>query len=215
MRTGFAALAFAVLAAVWVGPLPELAHYSFAAHMTMHIAIVAVAAPLIALALAGTPYDPVRTMPALFAPIPASMIELVIVWAWHAPLLHHAARHQPWALLAEQASFVAAGVLLWIAAVGGTREQRRLRAGAGVFALLFTSMHMTLLGALFALASRPLFRHAPDPASPLSPLADQHLGGAVMLLVGGASYLAGGLWLTAAMLRPRIAPSGDRRESSI
>jgi putative membrane protein len=215
MRTGFAALAFAVLAAVWVGPLPELAHYSFAAHMTMHIAIVAVAAPLIALAVAGTRYDPVRTMPALFAPIPASMIELVVVWAWHAPLLHHAARHQLWALLAEQASFVGAGVLLWIACIGGTREQRRLRAGAGVFALLFTSMHMTLLGALFALASRPLFRHAPDSASALSPLADQHLGGAVMLLVGGASYLAGGLWLTAAMLQLQLAPPGDRRESSI
>ena len=66
---------------------------------------------------------------------------------------------------------------------------------------------MTLLGALFALAPRPLFQHAPDPASPLSPLADQHLGGAIMLLVGGASYLAGGLWLTAGVLRPRIASS--------
>lgn len=215
MRTGFLALAFAVLASVWLGPLPDLAQHSFAAHMTMHIVIVAVAAPLIALALAGTAGDPVRTMPRLFAPIPASMIELVIVWAWHVPALHHVARHQSWALLGEQGSFITAGVLLWIAAIGGTHEQRRLRAGAGVLALLFTSMHMTLLGALFALANRPLFQHPPESASLLSPLADQHLGGAIMLLVGGASYLAGGLWLTAAMLRPPVAPSRDRRASSV
>ena len=215
MRTSFLAAACAVLASVWLGPLPDLARHSFAAHMTMHIAVVAVAAPLIALAIAGTAGDPVRAMPRLLAPIPASMIELVIVWAWHVPALHHAARHQLWALLAEQGSFIAAGVLLWISAVGGTLEQRRLRAGAGIFGLLFTSMHMTLLGALFALANRPLFQHASTSASPLSLLADQHLGGAIMLLVGGASYLAGGLWLTAVMLRSQANPSHDRRASSV
>ena len=151
-------------------------------------------------------------MPYLFAPIAASLIELVIVWAWHVPVLHHAARDQAWVLVAEQGSFVGAGVLLWIAAVGGTHEQRRLRAGGGVLALLFTSMHMTLLGALFALANRPLFQHM-ESAPPFSSVADQQLGGAIMLLVGGASYLAGGLWLTAVMLRSQVGVSRDRRES--
>jgi len=215
MRIGFLALAITVLGAVWLGPLPDLAQRSFAAHMTMHIAVVAVAAPLIALALSGTRADPVRTRPNLLAPIPASVIELVIVWAWHAPALHHAARHHAWALLTEQGSFIAAGVLLWMSAIGGTPEQRRLRAGPGVLALLFTSIHMTLLGALFALANRPLFHSGPEPVSVPPSLADQHLGGAIMLLVGGASYLAGGLWLTAVMLRPRIVSSTGPRESSV
>jgi len=110
---------------------------------------------------------------------------------------------------------MAAGVLLWISAIGGTIEQRRLRAGAGIFGLLFTSMHMTLLGALFALANRPLFQHAAEPSSLPAALADQHLGGSIMLLVGGASYLAGGLWLTAVMLRPQAGPAHDRRASSV
>jgi putative membrane protein len=81
MRTGWFALGLAVLAWAWLGPLPALAMHSFAAHMTMHIAVVAVAAPLLALAMAGTAMDPVRAMPRLVAPIPASMIELVVVWA--------------------------------------------------------------------------------------------------------------------------------------
>jgi putative membrane protein len=145
------------------------------------------------------------------APILASMIELVIVWAWHVPALHQAARHEGGAFALEQTSFMLAGLLLWIAAIGGDAEQRRLRAGGGIVALLFTSMHMTLLGALFALAGRPLFQHE-APASGLSPLVDQQLGGVIMLLVGGASYLLGGLWLTAVALRFNPTPSFVRQE---
>jgi putative membrane protein len=198
-----AALAVMMLASVWFGPLPELARHSFASHMTMHMAVVAVAAPLIALALSGTRLDPVRHLPRALAPIPISLMELGVVWAWHAPGLHQAAREQSLAFALEQASFLAAGALLWVSGIGGDREQRRMRAGAGIAALLFTSMHMTLLGALFALAGRPLFAHAGAPDR-VTALADQHLGGVIMLLVGGASYLAGGLWLTAIALRSRL-----------
>jgi putative membrane protein len=194
--------AMIVLALAWLGPLPELARHSFAAHMAIHMAVVAIAAPLLALAVSGTAADPVRVIPQLFAPIPLSVGELLIVSAWHVPVLHHAARQHDWAFVLEQATFIAAGFALWIAAIGGTREQRRLRAGAGVVALLFTSMHMTLLGALFALGNRSIFPHESVSASSL---ADQHLGGAIMLLVGGASYLAGGLWLTARLLRSPVS----------
>jgi putative membrane protein len=214
MRRVFLVAGAAALALAWFGPLPALAARSFAAHMTLHMAVVAVAAPCLALAMAGTRADPVRAIPRLLAPIQVSMIEFVVVWGWHAPALHLAARHAAWALVLEQASFLAAGFLLWIAACGGDHAERRVRAGAGVVALLFTSMHMTLLGALFALASRPLFLHGPDAASSL---ADQHLGGTIMLLVGGTSYLLGGLWLTAGLLdtgRPRSAPTSGRARSA-
>ena len=210
MRMAFMLAAVAVLAVAWLGPLPDLARQSFAAHMTMHMAVVAVAAPLMAMAVSGSQVDPARAMPRLFAPIPASMIELVVVWTWHAPVLHHAARHQTGTLVIEQVTFLAAGLLLWIAAFGGARDQHRFRAGPGIIALLFTSMHMTLLGALFALANRPVFQHATNEPVALAALADQHLGGAIMLLVGGASYLFGGLWLTAGVLRGPIV----RRELS-
>lgn len=212
MRTTLLLSGVAALALAWLGPLPDLARQSFAAHMTMHMIVVAVAAPLVALGLSGTAVDPVRVMPRLFAPIPASMIELIVVWSWHAPALHHAARHATHTLLLEQASFITAGLLLWLAVLGGEREDQRVRGGAGVVALLFTSMHMTLLGALFALANRPLFAHPPTGPAGLSPLADQQLGGTIMLLVGGASYLAGGLWLTASLLRTPASAATVRRE---
>jgi putative membrane protein len=214
MRTTYFLCAVAVFASAWLGPLPDLARESFAAHMTLHIAVVAIAAPLLALAMAGTTADPVTVIPHIVAPVPASMFELVVVWAWHVPALHHAARHGSLMFLVEQGSFVVAGVLLWLAAVGGDREQRRLRAGAGITALLLTSMHMTLLGALFALANRPLFLHATS-ARPQEALADQHLGGIIMLLVGGASYLIGGLGLTASVLRSKTGPRLGGQESTV
>jgi putative membrane protein len=214
IRSTSSVLGIAIAMFVWFGPLPALADYSFAAHMSMHIAVVAIIAPLVAIGVAGTRVDPVQRMPRLMAPVPMSLIELVIVWGWHVPALHHAARAHAEVFVVEQASFLTAGTLLWVAAVGGDHEQRRLRAGAGITALLFTSMHMTLLGALFALAGRPLFRHGDGPTSAAT-LADQQLGGVIMLLVGGAAYLVGGLWLTAIALRPALRSIAPIKERSV
>lgn len=192
----------ALLAAVWLGPLPDLARTYFAAHMTMHMAVVAVAAPLIAFGVKGSRTDPTLARPRLFAPIPASVVELVVVWGWHTPALHHLARTSVVGLVAEQAMFLGSGLLLWLAAFGESGP-RATRAAAGVVALLLTSMHMTLLGALIALSPRALFMHATAVLTPESALEQQHLGGAIMLVVGGISYLAGGLWLSAVMLQER------------
>ena len=165
---------------------------TFPAHMTLHMLIVAVAAPLLALALAGGRLDPVPRAPRLFSPIPASLVELVVVWGWHAPSLHHAARHDAGLLALEQAMFFASGFLVWMSAFGGGG---RGRTGAGIFALLLTSMHMTLLGALLALAPRALYHGT---------LEEQHTGGAIMLVAGGLAYLAGGLALTVRLLRRTV-----------
>jgi len=197
---------FLTLAAAWVWPLPHFAHRAFFAHMTMHMAVVAVAAPLLALGIAGGRFDPVRRVPGLFAPIPASLVELVAVWAWHAPALHHAARHSNAGLMAEQGTFLFTGILVWLSAFGGDADARANRSAAGVVALLLTSMHMTLLGALLALTPRPLYEHAAA-FTTLTPLEDQQLGGAIMLVVGGLAYLTGGLWLTIGLLQHRkLAP---------
>lgn len=193
------------LAAAWLGPLPQLAAASFAAHMSMHVTVVAVAAPLIAAGLAGSRWDPSIRWPAVFAPLLASLIELLVVWGWHAPALHALARHSSSALVIEQASFLAAGLLLWIGALGGTASQRPQRAAAGVVGLLLTSMHMTLLGALLALAPRALYAHA----GATSPLPDQQLGGTIMLAAGGIAYLIGGLGIAAQLLREDRRPTPE------
>lgn len=206
-----AALGTVALAIAWLGPLRAVTPGPFAAHMTMHMGVVAVAAPLLALAIAGSALDPVPRAPRLFAAIPASVAELLVVWVWHAPALHHLARHTTGGLIAEQGMFLASAMFVWLAAIGGDARAGGSRTGAGIVALLLTSMHMTLLGALLALAPRPLYVHAGH-APALGPLDDQHLGGAIMLLAGGAAYLAGGLWLAVALLRGRSVAETGRCE---
>lgn len=200
-RPTWLAAGLGLLALLWVAPWHAFAPGSFTVHMLVHVGIVAIAAPLIALGLAGGRFDPVRRAPRWLPPIQLSIVELVVVWAWHAPALHHAARHSALLSALEQGSFLACGLLLWIAVFGGDPEQHRERRAAGLVALLLTFMHMTLLGALLALSPRALYPHAGAHGD--GGLADQHIGGAIMLLVGGVGYLAGALWLAVDVLRER------------
>ena len=161
-------------------------------HMAAHMVAVAIAAPLVALGVQHGRWDPATRWPRLAAPLPAALVEAVIVWGWHVPALRRLADHQPAWLILEQASFLAAGLLLWSAVLAP-----RHRA-AGVGALLVTSMHMTLLGALIGLAPRPLYTHHGADA-----LIDQQIAGVVMLLVGGVAYLLGGLAMLGRLLQTR------------
>lgn len=204
MRRTLLIAGLVILGIIWLGPLPEMARHAFFAHMTMHMGVVAVAAPLIALGIVGSDLDPVRFSPALWSPIPASVLELIVVWGWHAPGAHHWARHSSYGLLVEQSMFLAAGLFVWISAFGGQAREGGERTGAGIVGLLLTAMHMTLLGALLALSPRPLYEHV-STFGTLTALEDQHLGGAIMLLLGGVSYLGGGLWLTVKLLSERQA----------
>lgn len=197
-------LGLLTLLVAWAGPLPALAERYFSAHMTMHMAVVAVAAPLLALGLGETQFVQSRAIPAA---IPASCIELLVVWIWHSPALHHAARESLWVLAAEQTLFLVSASVVWIASFATSRGPG---SGAGVIALLLTSMHMTLLGALFGLSSRALYPHVTEGPWDMTPLDDQHLGGAIMLAVGGLSYLLGGLTLSSRLLGGHLAAGNPK-----
>ena len=179
-----------ILAYAWAGPLAALARASFTAHMSLHMTVVAVAAPLIAAGFARGVSDPVRWAPRLFSPIPASGVELAVVWAWHLPALHHATRAHSLAFAAEQLSFLISGLLLWMSVLGGAPSSQVARAPASLAALALTLGHMTLLGVLMSLSPRPLYRHRVlDPEA----LLDQQRGGAVMLVISTIACVAGGL----------------------
>ena len=216
MRGLWATSGCLVLALAWLGPLAVPSELGFVGHMSIHVAVVAIAAPLLAVALAGSRLDPTPLAPLLFAPMLAMALEFVAVWGWHAPVLHAAARGSRMAFALEQLSFLGAGLLVWLAAFGRGRGPARAAWGPGILGLFLTSMHMTLLGALLALSPRPLYHHAhaAGTIAGLTPLDDQHLGGAVMLLVGGASYLIGGLVLVARLLREPRAPLAMPRPRS-
>lgn len=175
---------------------------AFTRHMLAHMALVAAVAPLLAAAIARSRFNPVQRRPHWFSPIAASLVEFVVIWAWHAPVLHKAARQEHGVFLAEQASFLVGSTYLWLAILGGGRAARALRAGTGIIALALTFAHMTMLGAVLALAPRDLYGHGPDA------IADQQRGGAVMIASGAIAYLGAAMWLSRRLLVAR--PNGGR-----
>lgn len=189
----------AVLVAGWG---VAAAGYGLTGHMAAHMAAVSIAAPLIAYGIAGTRIDPATRWLSVVTPLPMSLVELLVVWGWHMPAARALADRHAAGLVLEQAMFAAAGLLLWSACLGTVDAGNSARRASGVIALLLTTMHMTLLGALIALAPRALF--GTDGFTclgvALSPLVDQQLGGVVMLLAGAGSYLLGGLALLSCLL---------------
>ncbi|MGE0241204.1 MAG: cytochrome c oxidase assembly protein [Parvibaculaceae bacterium] len=192
MRRVCLLLGLCCLALIWLGPLLWTWRQSFASHMLAHMGVVAVAAPLIGIGLAGRVWAG-SSLPGL--PVVASLIELVVVWAWHAPFLRDLAERSVLVTILEQASFLGAGLLLWVSCLGAAK--RHGGKAVGMAGLLLTSIHMTLLGALLALSPRPLFGTGEVTCFGLvlGPQQDQALGGVIMLFIGGVVYLAGGLAL--------------------
>lgn len=181
MRAAWLIAGGAVAAAAWLAPAASPA-WPFADHMARHMAVVAIAAPMLA---AGLPRGLLPAIPVL----PAALVEFAIVWGWHLPAAHGAAQTSTLWFAVQHACFLAAGLALWHSAL----TPGRALAGAG--AMLLTTMHMTLLGALLVLSVRQLY-----PAGICGGPADQQLGGMIMLAVGTVVYLAAGLALTARAL---------------
>lgn len=206
MKTPARIIGLALLAIFGVMLLASVGSGSFTAHMIVHMGIVAIAAPLIAYGLRGTRFNPPDWVQ--ITPMLASLIELAIVWFWHLPALRSIADTSLTLSLIEQASFLMAGVLLWHACF--RPNEGRL---AGTIGLLFTSMHMTLLGVLLALAPRPLYGNGDVTCFGISlPAAvDQQIGGVVMLMVGSFAYLLGGILLLAGVLRDDASLPVEKR----
>lgn len=191
------ALACAVLAALWAGPLPRLASVSFTAHMALHLALVMFAAPLVAVGLRRAGLLRHVHLGAGWA-LAFSAIEMMTVWSWHAPAMHAAAALRPGAFALQQASFLGAGLIVWLP---GLAESGRPAAVAGVAAMVASFTHMTMLGVILALAPHLIY----DPAIcggafGLDALADQQVGGAMMAAFGGLGYLTGAVFFLSRLL---------------
>jgi putative membrane protein len=176
---------FAILALLWLGPLPALSRIAFSPGMIAHLGVVALAAPLIAYGI----FRMVRSSITAALALCAMAIDMAVVLAWHVPYFHDWAATDWRVYAVEQISFLAVGFIVWYAAFNSAPL-----LGAATLFLIF--MHMTLLGSFLAISSHTFY----DPevcrgAFGFSPLADQRFGGVLMASWGALAYLAGSLVL--------------------
>lgn len=174
--------ASALLFVLFVSPFCALTSALFSARAVHHVALTALAAPLLALAL------PLRRVPGgwgVWAGIHAATF-----WLWHAPAAYEAALSHHGIYWAMQLSLVLTALALW-------RAVRAAPVTGAIAALLATMVQMGLLGALLTFSTAPFY--APHYLAPfewgLTPLEDQQLAGLIMWAPGAGLYLAAALAL--------------------
>ncbi len=82
------AASLVILLSLWAGPLVPRADVFVSAHMILHLGIVSIAAPLIALAIALMPGVITAGLFGARSAIAASLFDMLVVWLWHAAVLH-------------------------------------------------------------------------------------------------------------------------------
>jgi putative membrane protein len=149
------------------------------AHMVAHIASMNVVAPLLA-ALLATRWRFPDARPALLWA--ATLGQIVLIWAFHAPANHAVATSRPWFQFGMHAVVLTAALLFWMSVLT-LSANRRWQA---VPALLVTGKLVCLLAALLVFAPRVLYGagHAPHAA-----LDDQQLAGLLMIAACPLGYL--------------------------
>jgi putative membrane protein len=126
---------------------------------------------------------------ALLHPVAVWVIGAVVLWAWHLPVLYEAALRHDALHAFEHASLLATSALVWAVALG--RARRSLAVPAASALLFATALQSGALGAVLALAQRPLYPiHATvAPSWGLTPLEDQQLAGGLMWVPPGIVYV--------------------------
>lgn len=216
-----------------VTPVEAMAEALLAAHMLQHVLLVMVAAPLLVL---GAPLLPLSlALPrgvrrvlrrwqgrrwmaavtgALTAAVPAWMIGVSVLWAWHVPVLYQAALRSEWVHAAEHASLLATALLFWWVPLGASGRSR-LAPGADVLYVFTGGLQGAALGALFTFSAVPFYPAYASSAAAwgLGPLQDQQLAGVIMWIPSGVVYLvaASGLFVRWIRASEEETREGDRR----
>ena len=191
------------LAAALLTPVAALGHFLFAAHMTQHMLLMAVAAPLLLLAdplpailwalprplrrrtgrlLAGG--RPLRATWERLTAVPvAALVYAAVLWAWHHPRAYEAALGGEWVHHVEHLAFFGAAVLFWWPVIGpAPRARRPASYGLRIAHVVIAALHGSVLAMLLAWSPRVLYdTYAAVPrVTTLTPLEDQALGGVIM-----------------------------------
>lgn len=201
---GWLLVGLATLAGLWLGPLPAMSRTAFSAHMLLHLGVVALVAPLLAMGLVRSGLrlgDHMRGWMVL-----AFALEMVVVWGWHTPYLHEAAARHVGVFVVQQLSFLLVGLAVWLA---GLAAQERRDLLVVIFGFALTLMHMTMLGVLLLMAPRLIYpAELCLGAFGFEQLEDQRFGGVLMAAWGGLVYLAGGIVLGGRLMQ-QLDSDGD------
>lgn len=213
----------ATLVVALLSPVDGLGETLFSVHMTQHMLLMVVAAPLLIL---GNPslafvwalpangrrafamrWRGARTARAawrgLSHPLSIFVLHVGALWIWHVPQLYEAALANRAMHATEHASFLFTAMLFWWALARAGRRGRWPGYGAAVLYVFATALQSGALGALLLFSPVPLYdAHAEGAALwGIDLIIDQQIAAALMWVPAGVVYSAAALVLFFAWLR--------------
>jgi cytochrome c oxidase assembly factor CtaG len=187
----------------------------FSFHMLQHV-VIGDLAPLCLLAgLTGPILRPLLALRAverlrvLANPLVALPVWAANLYLWHIPLLYEAAVEHSAVHALEHVAFFTAGAIMWLPVLETLPAPEWFGTGAKLGYIAVVRLVETLLGNVFVWAGAVFypFYDAGEELWGISPLRDQGLAGAVMMIEGSLVTIAALAWLFL-----RLAAEGELRQ---
>ena len=187
----------------------------FSVHMLQHVTIGDLA-PLCLLAGLTGPIlrpvlalRPVERLRVLANPAVALPIWAVNLYLWHVPFLYEAAVRHSSVHALEHVCFFTAGVIMWLPVLETLPAPEWFGTGAKLAYIAVVRVVETVLGNVFLWTGAVVYPvySAGDELWGISPLRDQGLAGAVMMIEGSLVTIAALAWLFL-----RLAKEGELRQ---
>jgi len=193
------------------GPSEELLYV----HMIEHLLLGDIAALLIVLGLTGPLLAPVLRirffdrLRALSHPLIAFPLWAIDLYVWHLPVLYQAALRHPALHALQHSMFLMLGINMWMCLLGPLPTPAWFGNLARLLYIVAVRLTATVLGNVFLWSSSafyPYYLHG-DAVFHISPVADQNLAGAIMMVEESLLTLGLFCWLFL-----RTAREGEERQ---
>jgi cytochrome c oxidase assembly factor CtaG len=178
------------MTAVQLPPLDSLADTLLVAHMFQHIVIGDISSLLIALGLTGPILAPLlhfritRPLRVLTHPVVALSVWAINLYVWHLPAAYDLAVNVDIVHALQHACMLWAGTILWLALIGPLPKPSWFNGWGKLGYILAVRFVGAVLGNVLLWSGTvfyPVYT-ASDAARGLSPLSDQSLAGAAMMI---------------------------------
>jgi putative membrane protein len=215
-RIGLFATGVVLMLVALVSPLATWGEDElFSMHMAQHVILgdlaplcflTGLTGPILRPILAARPVERLRVLAHPFVALPLWAVSL---YAWHLPLLYGAAVHHESVHALEHASFFLGGTLMWAPVVELLPGPAWFGTGAKLAYIVVVRLVETVLANVFFWSGTVFYGEYVHPWRPwgISPLHDQGIAGAVMMLEGSLVTLGALAWLFL-----RLAAEGELRQ---
>ncbi len=175
--------------------------YLDSVHMLQHVLLGFVAPPLLLLGLSHDMAARLASVPfvrAVTEPVPAQVIAGAVMVFWHVPALYDATLRSESLHVFEHVTFIAAGVVLFWPVLRETSRWSRwhMSSGAKLLYLLVATIPQDGVALALLFSRDPFYEfytHVPRLVPGLTPVIDQTLAGAVLMVLGKATMTVCGL----------------------